>query len=507
MNKSLYLICILLLQASVSFCQVLPADGSKLHYRMIGFSWGAMTGASQYTVEVAVGEPQSEASFSAHVIKTVSCAANRMIITVPSFNKHYTWRVRGRDKNGKTKESSGLYRFSCMAPSNLDSTNFRFRITTKAKKYKNGLIFSDCAKAIYDMDGGLVWCMPPALLQGNEMVSDIKPTNDGTITFLVSGMRAMELSYTGSSLWDAPKTDPLTGGRLTYHHEFTKTTGGHYMAFSNEIAYLRENKGNIAGARLYQIQEDSCTDHTGFNGTEFTTLLEQDATGKTVWKWRLIDYFRKSDLNKKCMATLDNNCYDAHPNSFWFDEQHNYVYLSFRNANRILKIQYPTRNVVATYGDTPERPGAGRTLFSGQHSISIGKNNGAHTNIYAYNNNIANPAASPSVVLLQEPEQDGGQVKKIWELPCPTDGMPNPNAPGHYTRGGNVVELPDGSVFVSMNEPFSKVFIAGKDKKVVFAGIFETWNKQTGAWQCLPQYKASIITDQKAIERMVWGGE
>ena len=82
---------------------------------------------------------------------------------------------------------------------------------------------------------------------------------------------------------------------------------------------------------------------------------------------------------------------------------------------------------------------------------------------------------------------------------CPVDSV--------FTSGGNVVELPDGSLFASMCVRYGNVLIVGRDKKLVWNAISEKWVPGLKKWTVTGNYRASIITGQKELERLVWGGE
>jgi hypothetical protein len=101
---------------------------------------------------------------------------------------------------------------------------------------------------------------------------------------------------------------------------------------------------------------------------------------------------------------------------------------------------------------------------------------------------------------LQEPADKNGKLKRIWEYACPSDGV-HPNT---SPTGGNVLELPDNSLFVSVGIPFSKLFIVSRDKKILWSAFAEEWHPEEKTWRIMGQYRASIILDRKAIEKLVW---
>ena len=59
--------------------QILPKDGSKLNYRLIGFSFPKQPEASKYNVEIAAGNYDTEDSFKRHIVKKIETTYNRVI--------------------------------------------------------------------------------------------------------------------------------------------------------------------------------------------------------------------------------------------------------------------------------------------------------------------------------------------------------------------------------------------------------------------------------------------
>ena len=69
------------------------------------------------------------------------------------------------------------------------------------------------------------------------------------------------------------------------------------------------------------------------------------------------------------------------------------------------------------------------------------------------------------------------------------------------------MELPDNSMFVCMGSQFSKVFIVNMDKKILWSAASEKWNAGNNKWECIPQYRASMITTRKEMEQLIWNAE
>src|ERR1700749_4497226 len=73
--------------------QILPKEGSKLNYRLIGFSFPGSVKTGTCTIEIAEGVFTADSLFDKKIIKHIACTSNRIIAEVPLFGKEYTWRT------------------------------------------------------------------------------------------------------------------------------------------------------------------------------------------------------------------------------------------------------------------------------------------------------------------------------------------------------------------------------------------------------------------------------
>ncbi len=166
-----------------------------------------------------------------------------------------------------------------------------------------------------------------------------------------------------------------------------------------------------------------------------------------------------------------------------------------------MKIKYPEGTVLNAYGEVykPGVPENGNGMFCGQHACKYSQIGC----LFLFNNNGCNQGQTPRIKILKEPVNERDVIKKIWEYECSGDEQ----YPKEDLTGGNVMELPDGSIFVCMGGAYGKLFIVNKDKKVLWSGISEKWNAEENKWIPIVQYRASIITDRKQLERLIWNTE
>lgn len=492
---SLILFFIFLVSFTIS-AQVLPREGSGLHYRLIGFSVPAAAKSSKYTLELAYGYINSLDSFRKKVIKTQQSEFSRLVVEVPLFGAQYTWRI-----TGKGVLQSGLHHFSTSSSEIVDTSHLRLRIIDPATTYKDGYVFLDGNKALYDMSGNPVWFLPERTIKsaGGGGISDLKMSPYGTITFL-SGQKAFEINYDGDILWKIPdEVLKKQAMQENCHHEFTRLGNGNYMVLGSEMCEMPA--AIDAGAQIDGSAKDS------FSGTQttnratvrvpFGTVVEYDTKGNVVWTWKSSEYFEKSDLvNYK--PEHGNDIVDIHENAFFFDEAEQVIYISFKNISRIVKVKYPEGTVLNAYGETYKAgvPAKGNDLFCYQHACKrsqIGC-------LFLFNNNGCSPGKAPKIKMLQEQKVDVAPLKKIWEYQCTIDD----NYPQSAPSGGNVIELPDRSLFVAMAGPYSKLFIVNMNKQVLWSALPEIWNSNEKKWLAYGQYRASIIADAQKLETLIW---
>ncbi len=187
MNRALCVfVCLLAISGRV-FSQVSPLEGARLHYRIIGFSFPGTENTKVYRLEIAKGNFTSEKSFQSAHPSVKESNTNKIIAEVPLFGEPYTWRVV--TKTGSGEKNSPLHHFSTLPAPMSDSNATRLRIEKEALAYKDGFVFMDCTKALYDMAGRMVWFMPSGVLsqQNSETVQNLVVSPVGTITYVCQG--------------------------------------------------------------------------------------------------------------------------------------------------------------------------------------------------------------------------------------------------------------------------------------------------------------------------------
>lgn len=499
-NARIFLLVFLLFPCKLK-SQVFPKEGALLHYRLIGFSFPSAQTSGKRHIEIAAGNYHTEDSFKRNVINTIYSAENKIIAEVPSFGMQYTWRIVNADP---TKTNSELYHFSTGMIPAVDTSLTRLRVIHNAAEYKDAYVFLDGHRALYDMKGHPVWYLPYINgFRDEKEIRDLKLSPQGNITLLY-GDQAYEINYSAEVLWKGPDNGTVNQDSIEYYHnELTRLQNGHYMVLGREY---KEVLSEMPGPKQMKLPGKPLS---GANPIKirlpFGTLIEYDEKGKVVWSWKSSNFFTSSDMYYTKMKN-DLAGIDVHDNSFFFNLQTKAIYVGFKHISSIIKLQYPEGKILNTYGSInrpviPER-GIG---FSGQHSCKILSDG----SLVLFNNNDSTGISIPSVILYREPLSGFGELTKIWEYQCSTEGMTIEKLPKNAPRklfatsGGNVEELPDRSLFVSMNNIYSKVFIVSRAKHLLWSAVAEKRNSNEEPWTISPQYRASIIAKPEDITHLI----
>ena len=493
--KLIFLLAYLL--PAYCIAQVRPGEGSKLNYRIIGFSFPTLPGATAYKVEIMRGNIKSEELFIPQTIKPVITTTNKAIIEVPEFGQDYTWRVTDNKNN---KSIGNLHHFSTLKNKKCDTNNYRLRIIQQAEICKNALVFNDKNKVMYNMKGEPVWFLPDIkdVIDDYSVVRDLKITPQNTITFLTFNM-AYEINYDAQILWSAPNNGLISGdSEEHYHHEVTRLANGHYMVLAEEIIPFEWKHNDNGDSTLKLLEKPKIKNAQRWPGKhlQMGTIIEYDEKGNVVWSWKSSTYYKDEQL-KKLITPQGLN--ETHENAFWFDEKNKIIYISFKNTYQLLKVKYPEGTVLAAYGGLEyNSKGEITSLFSEQHACKRAQNG----NILLYNNNMAHPSQLPNVLILREPANRKDNLKQVWKYEYP-ETIPNGKRE-IPTSGGNITELPGNAYFVSTCVPFANIYIVNRNKKLLWDAVLEYCEPLENKWEPAPQYRASIILNKERLEKVIW---
>jgi hypothetical protein len=495
MNKSFLAFFLVVMSVNVS-AQVLPKEGSSLNYRLIGISFPEEKNGKNYVIEIASGNHKVVDSFKKHMIDSVKTTSSKLMVEVPAFGEEYSWRVVSIA--GVRKKESPIYHFSTRANDRVDTTKYRLRVLQPSNSYPDKYVSIDGGGVIYDFKGSAVAYIPEVNgLTG--FVADWKFTEEGTMTFNF-GKDGVETNLNGDILWKTPELNPVNGGIFPekHHHAFFKMSNGHYMTLGMEYFPVKEVTANDS---KHIVISNEKTIASGFKLGSFGTIIEFDKDGKVVWSWKDTEHLIGSDFDYFPSPVDSNWRFDPHCNSLFLDEQNDFVYLSYRNLNRISKIDHKTGRVVDVYGENfkPGSSSKGYDFFCNPHGVR----RSADGYLYFFNNNSCwNTDSLPTIVMLKEPDQKSDSLKKVWEFKCTVEG----DYSKKFGAGGSAVQMKDGSMFVCMGNAYSKLFIVKPDKRVTWSALPERHVETDNIWVNVKQYKANIL-NRSLLESLIWEAE
>ena len=515
MNKRLIAVfLILFLSFGLLSAQTIPAENSILNFRIAGFSLPKLQTKAYNCIEIANGTFFNTDSFNQNIILKGVLTDNSGIIVLPAFGKSYTWRCVDSNSTNKKKNQSELHHFATGMIPEVDTAQARLRVLTAAQKYADGYVFLDGHRALYNMQGEPVWYLPDiaGFITETSTLRDLKITNRGTITFMYEEKGAYEITYDGKILWKAPNDGAVSGQKKeTYHHEITRLSNGHYMILGCEYELYNRHFPVRPDSLDFVFTNENLKKDTGevkmdsfrqkFIDIPFGTVIEYDAEGKVAWSWKSSNYF-KIPGNPYHITRGHKPEVAPHENSFYFDEKNGWLYVGFRNISRIVKIKYPDGTVLNSWGDAPETVTTKNTsgLFCRQHSVR-------HSDrgyLYLYNNNSCYQAEGVSNILKLKEGADG-ELTPFWSYQCTTEGSTMVHMGTYkFPIGGNVVELPDSTMFVNMSSTYSKVFILSDQKEILWSAIPEKLNTVSKLWEMTYNYRASMITSRSEFEQLLW---
>lgn len=456
-----------LFATTTTTARVHPAHKASVHYRLAGFEVDAVKGVATYELEVF------DANDTTRPLISIRNNSHKIIATLPSFGRDYLWRMnylKGMEITGRTP----MYQLNVKSNPYADTVAMQFNIIQPATAHKDLLVFTDCNRSLYNLNGESLWFVPdiPGLSADRNAIRDIKLTDRNTIT-MISNKYACEIDYDGNVLWKAPNNGKVSGDKDEhYHHEFTRLANGHYMISGNKT--VARKLPPFAAKKFATAKGVYKKDDSYYTNLEAGTLIEYDSAGNIVWQWLCSDHFTDKDL---FTPQSDGTMLTAtHLNGFYKDEANKVIYISYRDVSRVMKIAYPSGKVLAQYGSGYAGEGKvkGDGMFRGQHACR--KLSDGH--LVLFNNNTfirtqkdsTAPAVS-SVVIFKEPAKAGGNPELVWKYNCDIDTKASAYA---YT-GGIAYELSNTDLLVCAGDA-SRFFIVSRGKEVLWNAYITTGN-------------------------------
>lgn len=464
---------------------IIPADKSTLSYCDVYFETEFADNADEYelilysdSLHAANDRPE----------KTLKGKLPAFYIKDLLWNSRYFWKVKTYDQSGKLNETGVLRQFRiCPKVSYITFDEIKFDIkTNKPDKHSNGFISIDYTKAIIDRNGKTLWVVPElGRLQNKEtQVRDLKLTKENTITFFSNNV-PLEIDYEGNILWRLPNPFVFGKDTIAFHHDFKKTKDGHYFILGNKRvirpllgAYNEKQKTN----KNLIYRNDSV-----FKRTEIAILFEFDQNGNVLWFWDANSYITDEDLNfKKNPGGFP--IFLTHANGFSVNQSGTKIYLSFKELNRIVRIDKKSKKVDRSYGEKFPSGEAqfGDGFFMQQHDPNITERN---TILFFNNNEVRNKTSISSIMEIKDDPEINDSLLR-WKFDLNFDSLTK----GKSVSGGNVVEMPDGNIFLCAGQ-LNRIFEINRNRDLVWDMFLYSKRNQDSSWMPFNQYRANWLPE------------
>lgn len=502
LQRVLFLLLFTILLTKNGLAQIFPAEGDVLNYRLAGFTTIKDTKAEKYIFEISEYELQPDGKIKETWAIQQTSDSFRTIAMLPGFASTCRWRVTLEDKRGKKIYTTDYVNFTTGKYPTIDTSKYRLRIIDSATHHDDLFVIIDNSFVIYDLKGIPVWYLPDVPLKAGKDIEMrcIKPTKDGTFT-AVGDLEAFEFDYNGKTTWKGPNDGKVNGSdKENYHHEMVKLRNGNYLVaglgFSMEKIPPSTDKQSMRMIDSGKIKKRA---DGYYRRIRTDNLIEYNSKNEVVWSWRALDHF---DHNEFFQVREHGVNIDMHMNSFFFDEDRNVIYATFRNTDELIKIEYPSGKILARYKDIwiDDTTKSENTLFRGQHCVVVG----ADKRLYLYDNNTSRiHPKSPSynstishICIFSETATKTG-LKKDWNFSCDVDSQ----TAWYNGSGGSVCVLDDGCILAGMGDA-SRAFIVTPNKNVAWNAIIENGDGND-VWYLLKPYRVNYIT-RKELESFIF---
>jgi len=461
------------------FCEIHPAENSKLNYTTVYFSENFISGAKEYELEV-----YSDSLLTQKVTSQRS-ALPAFWVEDLSWASRYFWKISGYDSENKQVEKGNVHVFSILKITYMNYDEIRVDVKkNNTEKNAGGFISIDYTKSIINRKGKPVWVIPHLENVPVEKmyIRDMRITHDNTVTFLTFQIPC-EIDFNGKVVWQAPYPFLLNSDTVHYHHDFKKTSRGTYMVMADRHVYRRLLK-EPTDIELKNSPEVKRIQNEWYKKTYITFLLEFDKDHKLIWYWDANEYLKDIDLNWKKMEMTTPN-FATHANAFGENKEGTKIYIGFRDLSRIIKIDKKTKKVEHSYGEV---------YPSGEANIPVEMNNqhdanpSDHNSIYVFNNNGFKEVTGVSTILELKDNVKPGEDPIIWKFDLNFD----PATKGKSANGGNIVELPNSNLLFCAGS-LHRIFEISKKREIVWDAMLYSRGIKDTAWKPFPQYRSNWI--------------
>lgn len=435
------------------------------------FEFPHVENAVSYTLLISYDSLQNDLN-SNYLIKQKEKMPILRVSGLP-LGKKYVWQIVTELKSGKTVVSEKHF-FSILSTEFANKNKYQITQTyNKKNKIQNGLIWVDHFHCALDRDGNIVWFIPNSSpdFETKRQIRDFKFYNNGSLTF-ISAPEAYHVDLNMNVIWKASNTNKIADTKIgDYHHDLEILKNGNYLVMANEVV---------------NFENDLPNDTIVSAPVDFTNLVEFNKNGEIAWTWIMKEHFPYEFLiNSK--IEKESGVVNPHANSFCIDEKNNFIYISFRDISRIIKIDKATKKIVTSYGLklNNEDDVIETDLFRLQHDIQLTSNN----DFLLFNNNDIKKKKVSSVEIINQVNEQNKEVQSKWNFKLNFDTINN----GMALKMGGVKMLPNTNLLICEGT-LNRVVEISKNKEVLWDLVIEKKDSLGRKNSSFPIYRADFST-------------
>jgi len=345
-----------------------PIQGSVLSYTHVLFEWEQINDADCYQFQLS-----SDENFSNILVDLIDSSLIYIETNEIDWTSTYYWRlkpVKNNDFSQDWLEESSFTTSSSI--SNISTQTF------DSNQYNDGVTifgaFFNYFSAAFDKNGNEIWntgdnnfVFYNTDYNGKLFGCELRPELEYNIP-------GIEFTLDNNIIWEE-SNDNFT------HHDIIQLPNGNYLGIIETTQSGPVPIGDWS-SYCYSVYGALCDGVTSFFPWHGDKIVEWDAeTKEIIWEWNTFDHLNMNDydeLGGSWIQGLQQGFYDwTHTNALFFDKTENVIYISIRHLSRILKIDYPSGNIIWSMGlnmSSNDVDFGQDILFSWQHSIQVLEN-------------------------------------------------------------------------------------------------------------------------------------
>ena len=345
-----------------------PIQGSVLSYTHVLFEWEQINDADCYQFQLS-----SDENFSNILVDLIDSSLIYIETNEIDWTSTYYWRlkpVKNNDFSQDWLEESSFTTSSSI--SNISTQTF------DSNQYNDGVTifgaFFNYFSAAFDKNGNEIWntgdnnfVFYNTDYNGKLFGCELRPELEYNIP-------GIEFTLDNNIIWEE-SNDNFT------HHDIIQLPNGNYLGIIETTQSGPVPIGDWS-SYCYSVYGALCDGVTSFFPWHGDKIVEWDAeTKEIIWEWNTFDHLNMNDydeLGGSWIQGLQQGFYDwTHTNALFFDKTENVIYISIRHLSRIIKIDYPSGNIIWSMGlnmSSNDVDFGQDILFSWQHSIQVLEN-------------------------------------------------------------------------------------------------------------------------------------